>query len=49
MNGDDMPPDSHVSRTDVKKDGVALKVCRRSAAGPQTCQSGMSASEVAGS
>ena len=26
-----MPPDSHVSRTDVKKDGVALKVYRRSA------------------
>ena len=31
FGGDDMPPDSHVSRTDVKKDGVALKVYRRSA------------------
>ena len=31
LEGDDMPPDSHVSRTDVKKDGVALKVYRRSA------------------
>ncbi|MCY4221128.1 MAG: Dyp-type peroxidase [Thiotrichales bacterium] len=31
LEGDDMPTDSHVSRTDVKKDGVALKVYRRSA------------------
>ena len=31
LEGDDMPPDSHVSRTDVKKDGVALKIYRRSA------------------
>ena len=31
LEGDEMPPDSHVSRTDVKKDGVALKVYRRSA------------------
>ena len=31
LEGDDMPPDSHVSRTDVKKDGIALKVYRRSA------------------
>ena len=31
LEGDDMPPDSHVSRTDVKKDGVAMKVYRRSA------------------
>ena len=31
LEGDDMPPDSHVSRTDVNKDGVAMKVYRRSA------------------
>ena len=31
LEGDDMPLDSHVSRTDVEKDGVALKVYRRSA------------------
>ena len=31
LEGDDMPPDSHVSRTDVEKDGIALKVYRRSA------------------
>ncbi len=31
LEGDDMPPDSHVSRTDVTRDGVALKVYRRSA------------------
>ena len=31
LEGDEMPPDSHVSRTDVTKDGVALKVYRRSA------------------
>ena len=31
LEGDDMPADSHVSRTDVKKDGVAFKVYRRSA------------------
>ena len=31
LQGDDMPADSHVSRTDVKKDGVAFKVYRRSA------------------
>ena len=31
LEGDQMPPDSHVSRTDVKKDGIALKVYRRSA------------------
>ena len=31
LEGDDMPPDSHVSRTDVEKDGVAMKVYRRSA------------------
>ncbi len=31
LEGDDQPPDSHVSRTDLKEDGVALKVYRRSA------------------
>lgn len=31
LEGDDMPPDSHVSRTDVKLDGQALKIFRRSA------------------
>lgn len=31
LEGDDMPPDSHVSRTDLKEDGVALKIYRRSA------------------
>jgi putative iron-dependent peroxidase len=31
LEGDDMPPTSHVSRTDVEVDGVAQKVYRRSA------------------
>jgi putative iron-dependent peroxidase len=31
LEGDAMPPDSHVSRTDVTQDGVALKIYRRSA------------------
>jgi len=31
LEGDAMPPDSHVSRTDVKIDGVAQKIFRRSA------------------
>jgi len=30
LTGDDMPPDSHVSRTDVKVDGVSMKIWRRS-------------------
>ncbi len=30
LEGDAMPPDSHVSRTDVKIDGVAMKIYRRS-------------------
>ncbi len=30
FEGDDMPPEAHVARTDAKKDGVALKVFRRS-------------------
>lgn len=30
LEGDAMPPDSHVSRTDVKLDGTALKIYRRS-------------------
>jgi len=30
LQGDDMPADSHVSRTDLKVDGVALKIYRRS-------------------
>ena len=30
LEGDDMPADSHVSRTDVKVDGTAMKVYRRS-------------------
>jgi porphyrinogen peroxidase len=30
LQGDAMPADSHVSRTDVKQDGVALKIYRRS-------------------
>lgn len=29
LKGDDMPDDSHVSRTDAKVDGVAMKVYRR--------------------
>ena len=31
LEGDDMPSDSHVSRTDVMVDGEALKIWRRSA------------------
>ena len=31
LEGDAMPPDSHVSRTDVKLDGAALKIYRSSA------------------
>lgn len=31
LEGDDMPADSHVSRTDVKVDGTAMKIYRRSA------------------
>lgn len=31
LDGDAMPPDSHVSRTDLKEDGVGLKIYRRSA------------------
>ncbi len=31
LEGDAMPPNSHVSRTDVKLDGTALKTYRRSA------------------
>ncbi len=31
LEGDAMPPDSHVSRTDVKVDGKAMKIYRRSA------------------
>lgn len=31
LEGDDMPPDSHVSRTDVKVGGKAMKIYRRSA------------------
>jgi porphyrinogen peroxidase len=31
LEGDAMPPDSHVSRTDVTEDGVAMKIYRRSA------------------
>ncbi|BCN92864.1 deferrochelatase/peroxidase YfeX [Thiomicrorhabdus immobilis] len=31
LQGDAMPPDSHVSRTDLKVDGVAMKIYRRSA------------------
>ena len=31
LEGDALAPDSHVARTDVEKDGVALKVYRRSA------------------
>ena len=31
LEGDDMPDDSHVSRTDVKIDGTAMKIYRRSA------------------
>lgn len=30
LTGDAMPADSHVSRTDVKQDSVALKIYRRS-------------------
>jgi putative iron-dependent peroxidase len=31
LEGDDMPEDSHVSRTDAKVDGVGMKIYRRSA------------------
>ena len=31
LEGDALAPDSHVARTDVEKDGVALKIYRRSA------------------
>ncbi len=31
LEGDDMPDDSHVSRTDASEDGVSLKLWRRSA------------------
>ena len=31
LEGDDMPKDSHVSRTDIKRDGEAMKIWRRSA------------------
>ena len=31
LEGDELAPDSHVARTDVEKDGVALKIYRRSA------------------
>ena len=31
LEGDAMPPDSHVSRTDLKIDGVGMKIYRRSA------------------
>ncbi len=31
LEGEAMPPDSHVSRTDSEEDGVALKIYRRSA------------------
>jgi putative iron-dependent peroxidase len=31
LEGDAMPPDSHVSRTDVSEGGVAMKIYRRSA------------------
>ena len=31
LEGDEMPDDSHVSRTDVKVDGTAMKIYRRSA------------------
>jgi putative iron-dependent peroxidase len=30
LEGDDMPADSHVSRTDVEVDGTAMKILRRS-------------------
>ena len=30
LEGDAMPPDSHVSRTDIKRDGQAVKIYRRS-------------------
>ena len=30
LTGDAMPPDSHVSRTDIKRDGEAVKIYRRS-------------------
>ncbi|MFT4542796.1 MAG: putative iron-dependent peroxidase [Planctomycetota bacterium] len=30
LQGDEMPPDSHVSRTDVSVDGIAQKIWRRS-------------------
>ena len=36
-----MPPDSHVSRTDLKRDGVGVKIYRRSAPFARVCVHGL--------
>lgn len=41
LEGDDMPADSHVSRTDVKVDGKAMKIYRRSAPYGSATESGL--------
>ena len=41
LEGDAKPPDSHVSRTDVKLDGTAMKIYRRSATFGGECEKGL--------
>lgn len=41
LEGDAKPPDSHVSRTDVKLDGTAMKIYRRSANFGGECEKGL--------
>ncbi|MED6311477.1 MAG: Dyp-type peroxidase, partial [Pseudomonadota bacterium] len=41
LEGDAKPPNFHVSRTDVKLDGTALKICRRSATFGGECEKGL--------
>ncbi len=41
LEGDAMPPDSHVSRTDLKQDGEGVKIYRRSAPFAKMCEHGL--------
>lgn len=41
LEGEAMPPDSHVSRTDAEEDGVALKIYRRSTPYGTVCKHGL--------
>lgn len=41
LEGDDMPDDSHVSRTDASEDGVALKLWRRSSPYGSVAENGL--------